>query len=67
VDAGIGLIASRLAIQGPLKKNKASYMISARRTYIDAFTKLFIAKTTALMARVINFYDLNAKVNYIFF
>jgi hypothetical protein len=33
VDGGIGLIASRLSIQGPLKKDKASFIISARRTY----------------------------------
>jgi hypothetical protein len=66
VDAGIGLIASRLAIQGPLKKNKASYMISARRTYIDAFTKLFIGKDNSFNGSGYYFYDLNAKVNYIF-
>ena len=42
VDGGIGLIASRLSIQGPLKKDKASFIISARRTYIDVLTKPFI-------------------------
>lgn len=46
VDIGIGLIASRFSIQGPLKKNKASYMISARRTYADALAKPFIKKTS---------------------
>ncbi|QEC66070.1 TonB-dependent receptor [Panacibacter ginsenosidivorans] len=66
VDAGIGLIASRLAIQGPLKKNKASYMISARRTYIDGFTKLFIGKNNSFNGSGYYFYDLNAKMNYIF-
>jgi len=34
VDGGIGLIASRISIQGPIKKNKASFIVSARRTYI---------------------------------
>src|SRR5436853_4892757 len=34
IEGGIGLVASRLSIQGPLKKNKASFIISARRTYI---------------------------------
>jgi outer membrane receptor protein involved in Fe transport len=38
-EGGIGLIASRISLQGPIKKNKASYIISARRTYIDALGK----------------------------
>src|SRR5204863_431245 len=44
VDAGIGLIASRFAIQGPIKREKASYLLSARRTYIDILVKPFIPK-----------------------
>ncbi len=35
MEGGIGLIASRFSVQGPIKKNKASYIISARRTYVD--------------------------------
>ncbi len=66
VDAGIGLIASRFSIQGPLKKNKASYMISARRTYVDALAKAFIKKTSDFYGSGYYFYDLNAKVNYQF-
>ncbi len=65
VDAGIGLIASRFSIQGPLKKNKASYILSARRTYIDALTKPFISKTANAYGSGYYFYDLNAKMNYI--
>lgn len=65
VDAGIGLIASRLSIQGPIKKNKASFIISGRRTYIDAFSKLFIKKSSQYNGSGYYFYDLNAKVNYI--
>lgn len=64
IDAGIGLIASRFSIQGPLKKNKASYIISARRTYIDAITKPLIKKTSDFYGSGYYFYDLNAKVNY---
>src|SRR6187401_2050320 len=41
VDGGLGLIASRLSIQGPIVKNKSSFIISARRTYIDAIVKPF--------------------------
>ncbi len=66
VDAGIGLIASRIAIQGPIKKDKASYMISARRTYIDALIKPFIPKSSSFYGSGYYFYDLNAKINYIF-
>lgn len=66
VDAGIGLIASRIAIQGPLKKDKASYMVSARRTYIDGLIKPFIGKDNSFYGSGYYFYDLNAKVNYRF-
>lgn len=66
IDAGVGLIASRFSIQGPLKKNKASYMISARRTYIDALTKPFISKSSEYYGSGYYFYDLNAKMNYKF-
>jgi hypothetical protein len=66
VDAGIGIIASRLSIQGPLKKNKSSFIISGRRTYIDALTKPFIKSGSQFKGSGYYFYDLNAKVNYIF-
>lgn len=66
VDAGIGVIASRLSIQGPIKKNKSSFILSGRRTYIDALTKPFISKTSQFNGSGYYFYDLNAKVNYIF-
>ncbi len=65
-EGGIGLIASRISIQGPIKKNKASYMISARRTYVDAIVKPFIKKSSAFYGSGYYFYDLNAKVNYRF-
>ena len=66
VEGGIGLIASRLSIQGPLKKDKASFIVSARRTYIDAIAKPFIKKTSDFYGSGYYFYDLNAKVNYKF-
>lgn len=64
VDAGIGLIASRFSIQGPLVKNKASYIVSARRTYIDLLIKPFIKKSSSFYGSGYYFYDLNAKMNY---
>lgn len=66
VEGGIGLIASRLSIQGPLKKNKSSFILSGRRTYIDALTKPFVKKGSQFDGSGYYFYDLNAKVNYIF-
>jgi hypothetical protein len=64
VDAGIGLIASRFSIQGPIIKNKASYIISARRTYVDLLIKPFIKKSSSFYGSGYYFYDLNAKMNY---
>jgi TonB dependent receptor/TonB-dependent Receptor Plug Domain/CarboxypepD_reg-like domain len=60
-EGGIGLIASRLAIEGPIKKNKGSFIISGRRTYIDALAKPFSSK---LKNSGYYFYDLNFKANY---
>jgi len=65
IEGGLGLIASRLSIQGPLRKNKSSFMLSARRTYIDALVKPFVRKTSTFKGSGYYFYDLNAKVNYI--
>lgn len=66
VDGGIGLIASRVSIQGPIQKEKASFIISARRTYIDAITKPFMNKTGQFSGSGYYFYDLNTKLNYKF-
>jgi hypothetical protein len=65
-EGGIGLIASRFSVQGPIKKEKASFIVSARRTYIDALIKPFISKTSSFYGSGYYFYDLNAKVNYRF-
>ena len=66
MDGGIGLIASRFSVQGPLKKEKASFIISARRTYADALAKPFIKKSSSFYGSGYYFYDLNAKINYRF-
>jgi outer membrane receptor protein involved in Fe transport len=66
VEGGIGLIASRISVQGPIKKDKASFIISARRTYIDILTRPFISKSSDFHGTGYYFYDLNAKVNYKF-
>ena len=64
VEGGIGAIASRLSIQGPLVKEKASFIISARRTYIDALAKAFVKPSSAFFGSGYYFYDVNAKMNY---
>jgi hypothetical protein len=66
VDGGIGTISSRLSLQGPLKKDKASFIVSGRRTYIDALIKPFIKKGSQFYGSGYYFYDLNTKFNYKF-
>ncbi|MGB4931642.1 MAG: carboxypeptidase-like regulatory domain-containing protein, partial [Chitinophagales bacterium] len=64
-EGGIGLIASRLTLQGPIVKDKSSFIISARRTYIDALVTPFL-KGTDFEGNGYYFYDLNTKMNYKF-
>ena len=61
-EGGIGLISSRLKLEGPIVRDKSSFMISGRRTYADAF--LALAKDTSIRKNTLYFYDLNAKANY---
>jgi hypothetical protein len=61
-SGGIGLISSRLYLDGPIKKNKGSFMIAGRRTYADAF--LFLAPDEDIQDSRLFFYDLNAKADY---
>ena len=69
-EGGIGLISSRLTLEGPIKKGKSSFLISARRTYLDLIAKPFIAaQQTSSNEKETGgyyFYDLNAKLNYDF-
>jgi hypothetical protein len=66
VDGGIGLISSRLTVQGPIKKDTCSFIVSGRRTYIDVLVDPFIKKTAKAKGSGYYFYDLNAKLNYKF-
>lgn len=59
---GIGLISSRLTLEGPLGRDKASFLASGRRTYADLFLKL--ANDKDLRKSSLYFYDANAKLNY---
>ena len=55
---GLGLLSSRLMLEGPIKKNKGSFMIAGRRTYIDQIFK-WVGSFLPYY-----FYDVNAKFNY---
>ncbi|MGZ3756955.1 MAG: TonB-dependent receptor [Mucilaginibacter sp.] len=63
-EGGLGLISSRIKLEGPIVKDKGSFMISARRTYIDLFLKA--SSDSNVRGSSIYFYDLNAKFNYHF-
>jgi len=60
VNGGIGLISSKVSVEGPLQKNKSSFILSGRRTYADVFLKA----TEKFKDNILYFYDLNAKANY---
>jgi outer membrane receptor for ferrienterochelin and colicin len=62
VNAGVGLISSRLTIEGPVIKDKMSFILSGRRTYADLM--LPFTKDTLARKSTVYFYDLNAKINY---
>lgn len=63
-EGGIGLVSSRLTIQGPIKKDKASFIVSGRRTYIDVLARPFAKPGSTLKNSGVYFYDLNAKISY---
>jgi TonB dependent receptor/CarboxypepD_reg-like domain/TonB-dependent Receptor Plug Domain len=62
VSGGVGLIAAKANIEGPIQKGKSSFLISARRTYADLFLKA--ASDTNIRNNKLFFYDLNLKMNY---
>mgnify|MGYP001795348320 CR=1 FL=1 len=61
-QGGIGLISSRLTLEGPIVQNKGSFIVSGRRTYADLFTGL--SSDPAIQNTTLYFYDLNLKANY---
>jgi len=62
VSGGIGLISAKLNVEGPIQKDKSSFLISGRRTYADMFLKL--SNDSSINNNQLYFYDLNAKLNY---
>lgn len=59
---GIGLISSRLTVEGPIQEGKSSFIVSGRRTYFDLFLPL--SGDTNLRGTKLYFYDLNMKINF---
>ncbi|MCO6498950.1 MAG: carboxypeptidase-like regulatory domain-containing protein [Vicingus serpentipes] len=64
VSGGLGLISSKLTVEGPIIKDKGSFIVSGRRTYADVFLKFSSNKTQRDAS--LYFYDLNMKANYRF-
>lgn len=62
ISGGAGLIAARLNVEGPIVKNRSSFLLSGRRTYADLFAKL--SRDSAIRNSDLNFYDLNLKMNF---
>ncbi len=60
-EGGIGLISSRLTVNGPIKKDKTSFLLSGRRTYIDVLVNPFLKNGIPYY-----FYDLNGKLTHKF-
>ena len=63
-EGAIGIIASRLTLEGPIKKDTASFIFSARRTYIDILARPIIKAQTEGVSAGYYFYDLNGKLNW---
>ena len=75
-QGSIGLIASKISLEGPIIKDKTSFILSARRTYLDILAKPFIAANQKRQASKGSgnanssntggyyFYDFNGKINH---
>ncbi len=64
-QGGLGFVSSRFTVEGPIKKDTSSFILSARRTFIDLFFgKPFVSENSDISGNKYYFYDLNAKVNY---
>ena len=61
-EGGIGLISSRVMLEGPIMKDRASFLVAGRRTYIDQLLRPFQLRRDRFRPA---FYDLNAKINYV--
>jgi len=63
VSGGIGLISTKLNVEGPIQKDRSSFLVTGRTTYVDVFLKL--SNDSTVNSNRLSFYDFNAKANYI--
>jgi hypothetical protein len=63
VQGGLGLITSQLSVEGPIKRDKGSFIVSGRRSYLDVVARPF---QTGKTRNTYYFYDVNGKANYSF-
>ena len=61
-EGALGLVASRLTVEGPILKDRASFLVSGRRTYVDLLARPFLPADEDVGYY---FYDVNAKANWI--
>jgi len=62
VTGGIGLISAKINVEGPIQKDESSFLLTARRTYVDQFLKL--SGDSTKNKNSLYFYDLNGKLNF---
>lgn len=59
-SASVGILAAKVKVEGPIVRNKLSFAVTARRSYVDAFLKI----VPKYRSTVMNFYDITAKLRY---
>lgn len=64
VEGGVGLISSNVMVEGPIIKNKASFMLSGRTTYLDLLMVPIMKLVSGGATTGYYFFDLNAKFNF---
>jgi len=64
IDGGVGIVFARINVQGPIVKDKASFLFTVRRTYIDALVQPFLDVSNPMKGLKFCFYDLNGKANW---
>jgi len=62
-EGTLGLISSKITLEGPLKNDRTSYLISARRSWVDIISRNFLKR---MDLPYYYFYDLTAKINHVF-
>lgn len=64
-EGSVDIVAAKFTLEGPIQNDKTSFLVSGRRTYIDALSRPFLDKRSENGAPGYYFYDLNGKINHI--